>query len=61
MEAFGGNILYFIMGGAALNPSVERAFRKMGLPYTVGYGMTEAAPLLAFRCWWNMPALRTSC
>jgi long-chain acyl-CoA synthetase len=53
MEAFGGNILYFIMGGAALNPSVERAFRKMGLPYTVGYGMTEAAPLLAFRCWWE--------
>ena len=53
MEAFGGNIRYFIMGGAALNPSVEKAFKKMQLPYTVGYGMTEAAPLLAFRCWWE--------
>jgi long-chain acyl-CoA synthetase len=53
MEAFGGNIRYFIMGGAALNPSVEKAFRKMELPYTVGYGMTEAAPLLAFRYWWE--------
>ncbi|MCR5561568.1 MAG: AMP-binding protein [Bacteroidales bacterium] len=53
MEAFGGNIRYFIMGGAALNPKVETAFKKMELPYTVGYGMTEAAPLLAFRCWWE--------
>ena len=48
IEAFGGNVKQFIMGGAALNPDVEKAFRKMGLPYTVGYGMTEAAPLLAY-------------
>lgn len=48
LEAFGGNVKQFIMGGAALNPDVEKAFRKMGLPYTVGYGMTEAAPLLAY-------------
>ena len=53
LEAFGGNVRYFIMGGAALNPKVETAFKKMQLPYTVGYGMTEAAPLLAFRCWWE--------
>ena len=53
MEAFGGNIRYFVMGGAALNPEVEKAFHKMRLPYTVGYGMTEAAPLLAFCCWWE--------
>ena len=53
LEAFGGNIRYFVMGGAALNPKVETAFKKMQLPYTVGYGMTEAAPLLAFRCWWE--------
>ena len=45
MAAFGGNVQEFIMGGAALNPDVERVFRKIGLPYTVGYGMTEAAPL----------------
>lgn len=48
MAAFGGNVQEFIMGGAALNPDVERVFRKIGLPYTVGYGMTEAAPLLAY-------------
>lgn len=48
LDAFGGNVSQFIMGGAALNPDVERVFRKMGLPYTVGYGMTEAAPLLAY-------------
>lgn len=53
LDAFGGNLRYFVMGGAALNPGVERAFKKMQLPYTVGYGMTEAAPLLAFRCWWE--------
>ena len=52
-ESFGGNVQQFIMGGAALNPDVEKAFRKMGLPYSVGYGMTEAAPLLAFSNWWD--------
>ena len=53
IAAFGGNVQQFIMGGAALNPDVERAFRKMGLPYTVGYGRTEAAPLLAYAEPWN--------
>lgn len=48
LQTFGGNVNQFIMGGAALNPEVEKVFRKVGLPYTVGYGMTEAAPLLAY-------------
>ena len=26
-------------------------FRKIGLPFTIGYGMTEAAPLLAYENW----------
>ena len=47
-EAFGGKVRHFIMGGAALNPEVEKVFRKIGLRYTVGYGMTEASPLLAY-------------
>lgn len=51
LTAFGGNIRTIIMGGAALSPEVEKWFRKMGLPYTVGYGMTEACPLLAFENW----------
>lgn len=49
--AFGGKIRNFIMGGAPLNPVVERCFRRMKLNYTVGYGMTEAAPLLAYEDW----------
>ena len=49
--AFGGKVRNYIMGGAALNPEVEKWFRRIGLHYTVGYGMTEAAPLLAYEDW----------
>lgn len=52
-NAFGGKVKLFIMGGAAINPAVERCFRRIGLPYTVGYGMTEASPLLAFEQPWK--------
>jgi long-chain acyl-CoA synthetase len=41
------------MGGAALNPEVEKWFKKFKLPFTVGYGMTEAAPLMAYEDWWE--------
>ena len=50
-ESFGGQVRTFVMGGAPLNPEAEAAFRKIGLPYTVGYGMTEACPLLAYEDW----------
>lgn len=46
--AFGGKVRAFIMGGAALNPEVELCFKRMHLPYTIGYGMTEGCPLLAY-------------
>lgn len=49
--AFGGKVREYIMGGAALNPEVEKCFKRIGLHYTVGYGMTEAAPLLAYEDW----------
>lgn len=48
METFGGKVEYIIMGGAALNPEAERIFKRAKLPYCVGYGMTEASPLLAY-------------
>ena len=51
IAAFGGNVQEFIMGGAALNPEVERVFKKIKFPYLVGYGMTEACPLLAYEHW----------
>ncbi len=51
LAAFGGKVQMFIMGGAALNPDIEKWFKKIGLPFTIGYGMTEAAPLLAYENW----------
>ena len=48
VAAFGGKVREFVMGGAPLNPEAEAAFRRIGLRYTVGYGMTEACPLLAY-------------
>ena len=53
LEAFGGQVREIVMGGAALNPDVEKWFRRFKLPFTVGYGMTEAAPLLAYEDWWE--------
>ena len=52
MEAFGGNVGCFILGGAPLKPEVEKCLKKIRLPFTVGYGMTEACPLLAYE-WWT--------
>ena len=53
LNAFGGQVREIVMGGAALNPDVEKWFKKFKLPFTVGYGMTEAAPLLAYEDWWE--------
>ena len=52
IKVFGGQVRCFIMGGAALNPEAEQCFKKIKLPYTVGYGMTEACPLLGWE-WWK--------
>ena len=52
IEAFGGNFGEVILGGAAFNPEVEQFFRKIRFPFTVGYGMTECAPLITY-CKWN--------
>jgi len=51
LDAFGGKIRMIILGGAAFNPEAEKYFKKFGLPYTVGYGMTEASPLMAYDYW----------
>ena len=48
MEQFGGCIEIFIVGGAALNRETEDFLRKIKFPITVGYGMTECAPLISF-------------
>lgn len=48
MDAFGGNIKYMFIGGAAINADVENWMRALKLPYSVGYGMTECAPLIGY-------------
>ena len=48
VKAFGGEFTQMIIGGAALNADVEAFFHKIKFPFTVGYGMTECAPLISF-------------
>lgn len=48
MDAFGGEFSQIVVGGAPLNAEVEDFFAKIKFPYTVGYGMTECAPLISF-------------
>lgn len=48
MDALGGNICEIPAGGAAINPEVERILRKARIPISVGYGMTECAPLIGY-------------
>lgn len=53
LTTFGGNLERgsLIVGGAAINEKVEKLMKKMNFPYTVGYGMTECAPLICYRNW----------
>ncbi len=44
---FGGNLELMGIGGAALNPEVEKFLKEAEFPYLIGYGLTESAPLLA--------------
>ena len=53
MQAFGGNLIWLITGGAAINAEVERIFRRIKFPFVVGYGMTEAGPLICYDHWYN--------
>lgn len=51
MNAFGGNFYEVIVGGAAFNQEVEAFLRSINFPYTVGYGMTECAPIISYEDW----------
>lgn len=50
-DTFGGNLQQLIIGGASLNKDVEQFLRRIKFPFTVGYGMTECAPLIAYAPW----------
>ena len=51
MSAFGGEFSQIIIGGAPLNAEVEAFLRRIKFPLTIGYGMTETAPLISFTPW----------
>ena len=47
-HAFGGRFYEIIVGGAAFNQEIEHFLHKINFPYTVGYGTTECAPIIAY-------------
>ena len=46
--AFGGQFYEIIIGGAAFNREVEAFLTRIDLPFTVGYGATECAPIITY-------------
>ncbi|MBR1653110.1 MAG: AMP-binding protein [Alloprevotella sp.] len=51
VEAFGGNFYEIIIGGAAFNRDIDALLHRIGFNYTVGYGATECAPIIAYNDW----------
>lgn len=51
VDAFGGEFYEVIIGGAPLNKEVEEFLHRIKFPFTVGYGMTECAPLISYTDW----------
>ena len=51
VDTFGGRFKEIVIGGAAFNADAEKFFRKIGLHFSVGYGMTECGPLISYRSW----------
>ncbi len=46
-ETFGGKLKFYGIGGAKLDPAVEKFLIEARFPYAIGYGLTETSPLLA--------------
>lgn len=51
VNAFGGNFYEIIIGGSAFNREIEEFLHSIDFPYTVGYGMTECAPIISYEDW----------
>ena len=47
-KTFGGHMSFYGIGGAKLDPEVEKFLLKAGFPYAIGYGLTETSPLLGY-------------
>ena len=56
VNAFGGNFYEIVIGGAGFNQEVEQFLRDIDFPYTVGYGMTECAPIICYEDWQKFKA-----
>jgi long-chain acyl-CoA synthetase len=50
-KVFGGNFHEIVIGGAALNKEVEEFLKRIGFPFSIGYGMTECGPLISYANW----------
>jgi long-chain acyl-CoA synthetase len=51
VDVFGGNFHEVVIGGAAFNKDAEIFFKKIKFPFSIGYGMTECGPLIAYADW----------
>lgn len=50
-KSLGGGLYEVIIGGAAFSKDVEHFLHQIHFPYTVGYGMTECAPIITYAPW----------
>lgn len=46
-KSFGGNLQFFIGGGALLDVELQKYFRALGIPMYQGYGLSEASPVIS--------------
>lgn len=53
LDALGGKLRLIIVGGAKCDPALLRSFKRLGIPASEGYGLTECAPIISL----NMPNL----
>lgn len=51
LRVFGGELYEVIVGGAAFSSEVEEFLKRIHFPFTVGYGMTECAPIISYSDW----------
>ena len=51
VDTFGGEFFEIVIGGAPLSADVEKFFKRINFPFTIGYGMTECGPLISYEAW----------
>ncbi|HSO88295.1 MAG TPA: AMP-binding protein [Draconibacterium sp.] len=51
VETFGGRFFEIVIGGAPLSTDVEKFFKRINFPFSIGYGMTECGPLISYEAW----------